>query len=412
MKYKHPHDLNVLLLEGIHDSAHNTLSEFGFKHIHSLPTALSEAELIHTLNSEDIDLIGIRSRTQINKAILEQAPSLKGIGCFCIGTNQIDLAFATASGIPVFNAPHANTRSVAELVIGLSIMLLRQIFPKNQAAHQGAWLKAATGCHEIRGKTLGIIGYGHIGSQVSVLAESLGMHVIYYDTLAKLPLGNAKQVPSLAALLQTADIISLHVPESEETRYLIAEHEIGQMKPDAILINASRGHVVDVDALTAALTTKELKGAALDVFPIEPESNIHSFQSPLQGLDNVILTPHIGGSTEEAQLNIGTEVAAKFIQFARYGHTQGSVNFPLLQLSPHPKAQRILHIHKNIPGILGQINHVLAEHSINIVGQSLETFQDIGAVLLDIEPTTTEQILINLKAIEGTIKLRAILKSF
>ncbi|ODN41970.1 phosphoglycerate dehydrogenase [Piscirickettsia litoralis] len=410
MECKRPEDLNVLFLEGIHDSAHKTLHDFGFKNINCLPTALSEAELINTLKEKKIDLVGIRSRTQINETVLKNAPNLKGIGCFCIGTNQVNLPFATESGIPVFNAPHANTRSVAELVIGLSIMLLRQIFPKSHAAHQGEWLKAAAGCHEIRGKSLGIIGYGHIGSQVSVLAESLGMNVIYYDTLAKLPLGNAKQVPSLAALLQSADIVSLHVPESEATKYLIAEHELGQMKPDAILINASRGHVVDIDALAAALKAKELKGAALDVFPTEPKSNDQPFDSPLQRLNNVILTPHIGGSTEEAQLNIGTEVASKFIQFARYGHTQGSVNFPLLQLSPHPKAQRILHIHKNIPGMLGQINHVLAEHNINVAGQSLETFQAIGAVLLDIEPPATEKILKHLKAIEGTIKLRAILK--
>jgi len=398
--------IRFLLLEGIHQSAINTLLAAGYTNIESLKTSLSEQELIEKV--KDVHFIGIRSRTQLTANVFEAAGKLQAAGCFCIGTNQVDLTAALIKGVPVFNAPYSNTRSVAELVIGQTILLLRGIPEKNALAHRGAWQKLATGSFETRGKKLGLIGYGNIGSQLSVLAESMGMKVYLYDIVTKLPLGNAIQVGSLKELLQTCDVISLHVPETPQTANMIGAKQLSWMKPGSILINASRGTVVDIDALAAALESKHLAGAAVDVFPIEPRSNDDEFVSPLRKFDNCILTPHVGGSTMEAQENIGVEVADKLIRYSDNGTSITSVNFPEVALPSHPGMHRLLHIHENVPGVLSQINQIFSASGINIRSQYLQTNDKIGYVVMDIDEAHSSLALDKLNEVTGTIRCRVL----
>jgi len=398
--------IKFLLLEGVHQSAIEALHAAGYENIEYLKTALSEDELIEKI--KDAHFVGLRSRTQLTRRVFQNAPKLIAAGCFCIGTNQVDLQAAQEHGVAVFNAPYSNTRSVAELVIAEAILMLRGIPEKNIVCHRGGWLKSALGSYEIRGKTLGLIGYGSIGSQTSVLAESLGMKVKFYDVVAKLPLGNASQVRSLDELLQSADIISLHVPETGSTKDMIGERELGLMKTGAYLINASRGTVVDIEALANAVKNKHIAGAAIDVFPIEPKSADDEFVSPLRGLDNVILTPHIGGSTVEAQENIGAEVAEKLIKYSDNGTTTSSVNFPEVALPEHPKAHRLLHVHANVPGVLSAINRVFSDNNINISSQYLQTNDKVGYVVLDVHSPYSETALEQLRNIEGTIRCRVL----
>lgn len=397
--------IKILLLEGLHQSAVQTFKDQGYTNIEYLKTSLPEEELIERI--KDVHFIGIRSRTQLTENVLEAASKLVAIGCFCIGTNQVDLDAALKRAVPVFNAPFSNTRSVAELVLGQIIMLLRGIPQRNAAAHRGEWLKTADQSFEARGKTLGIIGYGHIGTQLSIMAEHIGMRVQFYDIESKLVLGNATQV-ELSQLLKTADVVSLHVPETPQTKNMIGEAELALMKPGAILINASRGTVVDIDALTAALHSNKLAGAAIDVFPVEPKGNNEEFVSPLRHLDNVILTPHIGGSTQEAQENIGFEVAGKLVKYSDNGSTLSAVNFPEVSLPAHKDRARLLHIHKNQPGMLTKINEAFAKHNINIAGQYLQTNQEIGYVVIDIDSADRELALNELKAIPGTLRARVL----
>jgi len=397
--------IKILLLEGLHQSAVQTFKDQGYTNIEYLKTSLPEEELIERI--KDVHFIGIRSRTQLTENVLEAASKLVAIGCFCIGTNQVDLNAALTRAVPVFNAPFSNTRSVAELVLGQIIMLLRGIPQRNAAAHRGEWLKTADQSFEARGKTLGIIGYGHIGTQLSIMAEQLGMRVQFYDIESKLVLGNATQV-DLATVLKTSDVISLHVPETAQTQNMIGEAEFALMKHGAILINASRGTVVDIDALTAALNSKKLAGAAIDVFPVEPKGNNEEFVSPLRQFDNVILTPHIGGSTQEAQENIGFEVAGKLVKYSDNGSTLSAVNFPEVSLPEHKERARLLHIHKNQPGMLTKINDAFARHNINIAGQYLQTNQEIGYVVIDIDSADRELALNELKAIPGTLRARVL----
>jgi len=396
--------INVLLLENISDVSVEEFKEAGYTNVRKLPGALSESELIKEI--KDVHLLGIRSKTQITDKVLARAPKLLAVGCYCIGVNQVNLVSATQKGVAVFNAPHANTRSVAELVIGLSVMLIRKITDKNTAAHNGIWLKDAKGSYELRGKTLGIIGYGNIGSQVSVMAEALGMEVIYYDVESKLPHGNARQVRSLRELLKRSNIVTLHVPSEPSTKNLINEQTIAHMKRGSILINYSRGDVVSLDALKSALKSGHLSGAAIDVFPVEPEKNGATFSTPLQNLSNVILTPHIGGSTEEAQLNIGLDVTSKMLNYLEKGSSVGSHTVPALNLSPQAKTHRLLHIHKNVPGVLGEINSKLSSHGINILGQYLKTNDNIGYVVLDVDTTLSKEAFALLREVKSTIKLR------
>ena len=396
--------IKILLLEGVHQSALEELRNKGYSNIEYLKTSLSNEELIAKI--ADVHFIGIRSRTQLTDEVLSQAKKLVAIGCFCIGTNQVDIKAAQKYGIPVFNAPFSNTRSVAELVLGETLLLLRGIPEKSAKAHRGEWLKSAVGSFEARGKTLGIIGYGHIGTQLGILAETLGMRVRFYDIETKLPLGNASQAPSLSALLGEADVVSLHVPETPQTQDMFGAAEFAAMKTGAILINASRGTVVDIDALAEALTEKKLSGAAIDVFPVEPKSNDEEFISPLREFDNVILTPHIGGSTQEAQENIGIEVAGKLAKYSDNGSTITAVNFPEVSLPAHTNSSRLMHIHHNQPGILSQIALAFAEEGVNISGQYLQTIGDIGYVVLDVESDHAERGLAKLKSIKGTIKAR------
>ncbi|MFQ0973828.1 phosphoglycerate dehydrogenase [Gilliamella sp. CG35] len=397
-----------LLLEGVHPSAVEVLKSAGFTNIEYLKSALSPTELKTAL--KDVRFIGIRSRTHLTEDIINSAPKLAGIGCFCIGTNQVDLDAATVKGIPVFNAPFSNTRSVAELVLAEAILLLRRVPEANAQAHQGKWNKIATGSHEARGKNLGIIGYGHIGSQLSILAESLGMNVYFYDIETKLPLGNAKQVASMNELLAMSDIVSMHVPENPTTIRMISKNEINQMKSGAILINASRGKVIDLDALTDALKANKISGAAIDVFPTEPASNNDPFESPLCEFDNVIITPHIGGSTSEAQENIGIEVATKLAKYSDTGATLSAVNFPEASLPiPAKGSSRFINIHHNQPGVLTAINTLFAEQGLNISAQYLQTDPKIGYVVIDIdrvEQSKAEELLIKLKNVAGTIRAR------
>lgn len=398
--------IRILLLEGVHQSAVETLEREGYSNVEYIKTALPEAELIEKIASAHF--VGIRSRSQLTRKVLESANKLMAIGCFCIGTNQVDLKAAQELGIAVFNAPFSNTRSVAELVIAEAILLLRGIPEKNAVCHRGGWLKSANGSFEIRGKILGLIGYGSIGSQISVLAESLGMSVIFYDVVTKLSMGNALQVRDLYELLGRADIVSLHVPETDATQNMIGTKEIAAMKPGSILLNASRGTVVDIDALAAALESKHIAGTAIDVFPVEPRGNDDEFISPLRKFDNAILTPHIGGSTMEAQENIGYEVAEKLIKYSDNGTTTSSVNFPEVALPGHAEAHRLLHVHKNSPGILTRINQVFSDNNINIAAQFLQTNDNVGYVVIDIDAEYSDMALQQLLSIEGTIRCRVL----
>ncbi|MEP0071152.1 MAG: phosphoglycerate dehydrogenase [Marinomonas sp.] len=396
--------IKILLLEGVHQSALEALNDAGYTNIEYHKTALAEDELIEKIS--EAHFIGIRSRTQLTAKVLEHASKLVSIGCFCIGTNQVDLDAASAKGIVVFNAPFSNTRSVAELVLGQLILLLRGIPAKNAACHRGGWIKSAVGSYETRGKRLGIIGYGSIGTQLSVLAESLGMEVCFYDIVTKLPLGNARQIKSLKELLSTSDIISLHVPETNSTKLMIGEKEVSQMKKGSIFINASRGTVADLDAVANAIKAGNLGGAAVDVFPVEPKGNDEEFVSPLRGLDNVILTPHIGGSTMEAQENIGVEVAEKLIKFSDVGTTIAAVNFPEVALPAQSDSHRILHIHENRPGVLSKINGIFSEYNINITGQYLRTTEKLGYMVMDVDVEDGELALEKMKEVDGTVKAR------
>ncbi len=396
--------IKILLLEGVHQSAIDTLNAQGYTNIEFHTGSLPEEELIEKIR--DVHFIGIRSRTQLTRQVFEAAEKLVAVGCFCIGTNQVDLQAATEGGIAVFNAPYSNTRSVAELVLAEAIILLRGVAEKNAKAHRGEWQKSAKNSYEIRGKKLGIVGYGSIGSQLSVLAEGLGMDVYFYDVVTKLPLGNAKQVSSLPELLGMCDIVTLHVPETAATKDMMGKVQFEQIKQDAIFINAARGTVVDIDALCEALKAGKLLGAAIDVFPVEPRSNNDEFISPLREFDNVILTPHVGGSTMEAQENIGYEVAEKLVKYSDNGSSITSVNFPEVALPEHPNKHRLLHVHQNIPGVLTKINTVFSENGINISGQYLQTNDKVGYVVIDVDADYSELALEKLKQVNGTIRCR------
>jgi D-3-phosphoglycerate dehydrogenase / 2-oxoglutarate reductase len=396
--------INILFLENISDKAVERFKQNGYASVRKINGALSEDELIKEI--KNVHLLGIRSKTKITERILEAAAKLQAIGCFCIGVNQVNLKEATKKGIAVFNAPYSNTRSVAELVIGASIMLIRRIPDKNKAAHEGIWMKDAKGSFELRGKTLGIIGYGNIGSQLSVIAESIGMKVLFYDVETKLPLGNAISCKSLKDVVSNSDIISLHVPETKQTKNLINKNILKHFKKNSILINYARGEVVDLDALAKSLKDGDLSGAAIDVYPWEPEKNGDKFATPLQGLSNVILTPHIGGSTEEAQQNIGEDVSIKLFNYLEKGITNGSHTIPAIGLPPMEASHRILHIHKNVPGVLSEINTQLSKYNINILAQYLKTNDEIGYVVLDVDKRLSNQALKLLKEVKETIKVR------
>ncbi|MGZ8517152.1 MAG: phosphoglycerate dehydrogenase [Chitinophagaceae bacterium] len=396
--------IRILFLENISDLAVKNFQQQGYTQVEKISKALTEEELIKEIR--DVHILGIRSKTQITSNVLDSAKKLQAIGCFCIGVNQVNLKAATKNGVVVFNAPYSNTRSVAELVIGLSIMLIRRIPDKNKAAHEGIWMKEAKGSYELRGKTLGIIGYGNIGSQVSVLAEAMGMKVIFYDVETKLPLGNATDGKTLKDVLGKADIVTLHVPETGQTKNLINKANLKYFKKGSILINYARGEVVDLEALRKAITEGHLGGAAIDVFPWEPEKNGDRFQTPLQDLPNVILTPHIGGSTEEAQQNIGEDVSVKLFNYLEKGITFGSHTVPALSLPPQAGSHRILHIHKNVPGVLSAINSELSKYKINIVGQYLKTNESIGYVVVDVDKLLSRKAEHLLREVPHTIKVR------
>ena len=396
--------INILFLENISDVAVSQFSRAGYSNIRKLSAAVSEAELIKEI--KNVHLLGIRSKTTVTENVLKAASKLQAIGCFCIGVNQVNLGAATRAGVAVFNAPYSNTRSVAELVIGSSIMLVRKILDKNKAAHEGRWMKDASGSHELRGKTLGIIGYGNIGSQVSVLAESLGMKVLFYDTETKMPLGNASDSKTLKELLMQSDVVTLHVPELKSTKNLINKINIRYFKKGAVLINYARGEVVDLLALRKALETGQLGGAAVDVFPVEPEKNGDPFSTVLQGLPNVLLTPHIGGSTQDAQNNIGLDVSSKLFNYLEKGISTGSHSIPALALPPQEGTHRLLHIHNNTPGVLSQINTTLSRNNINILGQYLKTNEEIGYVVLDVDKHMSKHALELLRKVKQTIKVR------
>ena len=398
--------IKILLLENISDAAVAELGQSGYTNVKKINGALSEAELIKAVKG--VHLLGLRSKTRVTRKVINAADKLLAAACFGIGVNQIDLKAATEHGIAVFNAPYSNTRSVAELIIGLCVMLIRKITDKNTAAHDGRWLKEATGSFELRGKTLGIVGYGNIGSQVSTMAEAMGMHVVYYDIATKLPLGNARQVRDLAELFKQSDIVTLHVPSDTTTRRMINVDTLKSFKKGGILINHSRGDVVDLDALRNAIKTGKISGAAFDVFPKEPEKTGDAFTTVLQNLPNVILTPHIGGSTEEAQANIGLDVTSKLIKYLELGISEGSHTVPAVSLRPQAGTHRILHIHRNIPGVLGQINSRLSKGGINIVGQYLKTNEDIGYVILDVDSKISNEAFEILKGVKGTLKARLV----
>jgi D-3-phosphoglycerate dehydrogenase / 2-oxoglutarate reductase len=396
--------IKILFLENISDSAVKHFTNAGYVSVKKLTKALPEQELIKEI--KDVHLLGIRSKTQITPSVLHAALKLQAIGCFCIGVNQVDLKSATGQGVVVFNAPYSNTRSVAELVIGASIMLIRRIPDKSKAAHEGVWLKEAKGSFELRGKTMGIVGYGNIGTQVSVLAEAFGMKVIFYDVETKLPLGNAESRSSLKDLVSEADIITLHVPDTAQTRNLINKTVLKHFKKGTILLNYARGEVVDLEGLAKAIEDGLIAGAAIDVYPWEPEKNGDSFITPLQKLPNVLLTPHIGGSTEEAQLNIGEDVSNKLFQYLEMGVTTGSHTVPPLSLPQQHGTHRILHIHKNVPGVLSEINTQLSKNNINILAQYLKTNDDIGYVVLDVDTKLSTQAFQLLKEVKHTLKAR------
>ncbi|NKB34755.1 MAG: phosphoglycerate dehydrogenase [Pseudomonadales bacterium] len=398
--------IKFLLLEGVHQSALDTLSKAGYENVEYLKTSLPEDELAEKITN--VHFLGIRSRTQLSESFFTAGEKLLAVGCFCIGTNQVNLQSALVRGIPVFNAPFSNTRSVAELVIGQAILLLRGIPEKNALLHRGIWQKVAKGSFETRGKKLGIVGYGNIGSQLSVLAEAMGMKVYLYDVVTKLPLGNSVQVDSLEALLSECDVISLHVPETAQTKNMLGSKELSWVKPEAVVINASRGSVVEIDALAAALKENRIAGAAIDVFPTEPKSNDEEFLSPLREFENCIITPHVGGSTMEAQENIGIEVSEKLIRYSDNGSSFTSVNFPEVTLPAHPGNHRLLHIHKNIPGVLTEINSIFSETGINISSQYLQTNEEVGYVVIDIDEQYSELALQNLNKVTGTIRSRVL----
>jgi D-3-phosphoglycerate dehydrogenase / 2-oxoglutarate reductase len=401
-------DIRVLLLEGISDSAVEVFRAAGYSQVEAHPKSLPEDELKARI--ADAHIVGIRSRTQLTAGVLAEARRLMAVGCFCIGTNQVDLEAAELAGIPVFNAPYSNTRSVAELVVAEAIMLLRGIPQKSAQCHRGGWSKSAAGSHEARGKTLGIVGYGHIGTQVGVLAEGLGMQVLFHDIEAKLSLGNARAAVDLDDLLARSDVVTLHVPETPATRLMVGEAQLARMKPGAHLLNASRGSVVDIDALAAALRSGHLAGAAVDVFPVEPKGNDDRFESPLAGIDNVILTPHVGGSTLEAQDNIGIEVAAKLVRYSDNGSTLSAVNFPEVTLPEHEGSHRLLHIHRNVPGVLSRINEIFSQAGINIDGQFLRTDAHVGYVVIDVSTGDTEagKLRAALMEVPGTLRTRVL----
>lgn len=398
--------IKFLLLEGVHPSARATLQQSGYSNIEEHKKALPLEELKVAI--ANAHFVGIRSRTQLTQEVFDAAKKLVAVGCFCIGSNQVELDAATRRGIAVFNAPFSNTRSVAELVLAEAILLLRGVPSKNAAAHRGEWQKTAANAFEIRGKKLGIIGYGNIGMQLGVIAEGLGMQVQFYDTRNKLPLGNARQVPSLNQLLASSDVVSLHVPESPATQNLIGAAQLAQMPAGSILINASRGTVVDIDALADALQSGALGGAGVDVFPVEPRSNDDEFMSPLRRFDNTFLTPHIGGSTTEAQENIGMEVAEKLARYSDTGTTTSSLNFPEVALPEHAGSHRLLHIHRNVPGVLSAINSVFSENRINVSAQFLQTNDQVGYVVIDIDAEYSDMALKKLAAIDGTIRSRVL----
>lgn len=398
--------IRFLLLEGVHPSAVDTLRNAGYDNIELHQKALAPDDLKKAIAKAHF--VGIRSRTQLTEDVLEEARKLVAIGCFCIGTNQVDLAAATRRGIAVFNAPFSNTRSVAELVIAEAILLLRGVAARNAAAHRGEWQKSATNAYEIRGKRLGIVGYGNIGMQLGVIAEGLGMQVQFCDVVSKLPLGNARQLPSLDQLLAQSDVVSLHVPETRSTRNMIGATQLNQMPRGSILLNASRGTVVDIDALAASLESGHLGGTAIDVFPVEPRSNDEEFVSPLRAFDNAILTPHIGGSTVEAQANIGVEVAEKLARYSDTGATTSSVNFPEVSLPEHEGSHRLLHIHHNVPGVMSAINRVFSEYDINVSAQFLQTNEAVGYVVIDVDAEYSDVALAKLASIDGTIRSRVL----
>ena len=398
--------IKFLLLEGVHPSARATLQQSGYSNIEEHKKALPLEELKVAI--ANTHFVGIRSRTQLTQEVFDAAKKLVAVGCFCIGSNQVELDAATRRGITVFNAPFSNTRSVAELVLAEAILLLRGVPSKNAAAHRGEWQKTAANAFEIRGKKLGIIGYGNIGMQLGVIAEGLGMQVQFYDTSNKLPLGNARQVPSLNQLLASSDVVSLHVPESPATQNLIGAAQLAQMPAGSILINASRGTVVDIDALADALQSGALGGAGIDVFPVEPRSNDDEFMSPLRRFDNTFLTPHIGGSTIEAQENIGMEVAEKLARYSDTGTTTSSLNFPEVALPEHAGSHRLLHIHRNVPGVLSAINSVFSENRINVSAQFLQTNDQVGYVVIDIDAEYSDMALKKLATIDGTIRSRVL----
>lgn len=401
-------DIRVLLLEGVSQTAIDVFTAAGYSQIELHSKALPEDELKARI--AEAHIVGIRSRTQLSAEVLANAKRLMAVGCFCIGTNQVDLEAAELAGIPVFNAPYSNTRSVAELVIAEAIMLTRGIPQKNAECHRGGWSKSAAGSHEVRGKTLGIIGYGHIGTQVGVMAEAMGMQVIFHDVETKLSLGNARAAISLDDLLARADIVTVHVPETPATQWMIGADELARMRPGAHLINAARGTVVDIDALDAALRSGHLGGAALDVFPVEPKGNGDAFVSPLTAHDNVILTPHVGGSTLEAQDNIGVEVAAKLVRYSDNGSTLSAVNFPEVTLPEHAESLRLLHIHQNVPGVLSQVNEIFSRHNVNIDGQFLRTDPKVGYVVIDITASEAQAGAVReeLAGIPGTLRTRVL----
>ncbi len=398
--------IRILLLEGVHASAIERFHAAGYHNIDHRSAALQGDELAHAL--ADAHMLGIRSRTQVTEEVLAEAHRLIAVGCFCIGTNQVALKDAMLRGVPVFNAPFSNTRSVAELVLAEAVLLLRGIPEKHGLLKQGIWQKSAAASFEIRGKTLGVIGYGNIGSQLGVLAEALGMHVQFFDVVKRLNLGNARQLDSLDQLLSTSDVVTLHVPATPETRDMIGAPELARLKPTAVFINASRGNVVDLDALAVALRDQRLLGAAIDVYPTEPKSNDDPFVSPLMDCSNVLLTPHIGGSTAEAQENIGAEVADKLIRYSDNGSSLSAVNFPEVALPPHPSSHRLLHIHRNVPGVLSDINRVFGEGGINIAAQYLQTNADIGYVVIDVEAEHSRLALEKLRTINGTLRTRVL----
>jgi D-3-phosphoglycerate dehydrogenase len=396
-------EIKILLAEGVHPIAADMLKDEGFS-VDTLKSALTEEELIS--KARDVHILGIRSKTKLTPAYFKEAKRLLGVGCFCIGTDQVNLSSARQVGVPVFNAPFSNTRSVAELVLAEIVMLSRQIGDRNNQLHAGKWQKSAAGCFEVRGKTLGIIGYGHIGSQVSVLAESFGMKVLYYDLVTKMPIGNSHQVSKLDEMLKESDFVTLHVPETPQTKNMISTREFQAMKKSSFLINASRGSVVDLSALKKALISQHLAGAAIDVFPQEPESNDHVFKNELQNIPNVVLTPHIGGSTEEAQKNIGIEVAVSLSKFINNGSTAGAVNFPAVELPVQHQSHRILNVHKNVPGVLRDINRIISDLGANIQGQYLATDPEIGYLIVDLDKKVSDKVKDQVSELSASIRTR------